>query len=265
MNPQKKPYLRLPFFVLLSVVIGLGTYSYFVAKNTDTLWEGISSATGRYPVVASLVKVDNTLLAVPSWNMFNTQQPWLYVSKQKLLTTGYTPHKLVSVGVPHGDKDQVYQVSSQTAPSLRAMFKRAEEDGIRLMLSSAYRSAVEQKKLYDLYMTTRGQAYTVSYVAQPGQSEHQTGLAVDISTASKDCEKDSDLCSLDRDTVEWLAQNAPKFGFIQRYPSGKQSVTGMTNEEWHYRYVGVKLAVALTEADLTFDEFVQKTAPGYAK
>lgn len=265
MRVEKLKRSRLLFFVLLILVTALGAYAYFLTNQTNLLWDDISSTTGRTPTVASVVKIDDKLVVVPSWEMFQAQQPWLYVSKQKLLKEDSTPSKLIAVGVPHGDKDQVFQLSHQAVPFLQSMFKEAEGDGIKLMLSSAFRSADDQKKLYDLYMTTRGQAYTIAYVAKPGQSEHQTGLAVDIASASSECEKDSDLCSLDRATVEWLAQNAPKFGYIQRYPSGKQSVTGMTNEEWHYRFVGVGLAIALTEADLTFDEFVQQTAPGYAR
>ncbi|OYW42367.1 hypothetical protein B7Z28_01580 [Candidatus Saccharibacteria bacterium 32-45-3] len=127
------------------------------------------------------------------------------------------------------------------------------------MIASAYRSSADQKELYDLYMTTRGQAFTQQHVAEPGSSEHQTGMSIDVSTLTNTCLSDSDTCTLQPQDILWVEENAPRYGFIQRYPSGKQSITGINGEQWHYRYVGVALAQFLTKHKLTLDEFVEQT------
>jgi D-alanyl-D-alanine carboxypeptidase len=133
------------------------------------------------------------------------------------------------------------------------------------MFSSTYRSALDQRVIYDTFQSLYGKEYVHDYVAVPGASEHQTGLAVDIATASRDCSVDANACSLDADAMAWLRAHAADYGFIERYPSGKQSITGVAGEHWHYRYVGVPLAKALDGAHMTLDEFVQQTAPGYAR
>lgn len=89
-------------------------------------------------------------------------------------------------------------------------------------------------------------------VAQPGQSEHQTGLAVDIVPSSRDCYIQE--CFKDMPEGIWLAENAQKFGFILRYPSGKEGLTGYGFEPWHFRFVGIDLATALYESGLTLEE-----------
>ena len=113
------------------------------------------------------------------------------------------------------------------------MAEAASQDGFRLYSVSAYRSYQTQKRLYQTYVATDGQELAESYSARPGYSEHQTGLSVDINTA--------DFYSnfQNTDTYRWLRENSWKYGFILRYPEGKERITGYQFEPWHYRYVGV--------------------------
>ena len=214
------------------------------------------------PTIAATASIGDDSLAVPDWTLFTPGHVWSLVSKDKSLSPSYTP-ELVDAPVPH--TKGVIRIATSIEKPLQSLFTAAEDDGVLLMLSSAYRSSDDQQAIYDAYLHLHGQSYVDSYVAKPGQSEHQTGLAVDIASKTNECSSSADKCSLDYAAIVWLRQNAPRFGFIQRYPSGKQSITGVAGEAWHYRYVGTELGRLLDKNNLTFDEFVQQIAPGYAR
>lgn len=207
-------------------------------------------------------RIGNETLHIPNWGYFSNGHIWSLVSKHRSLPDSFTP-QLADAPIAHTAGD--IKVASTLVPYLVALTKAAAEDGVDLMLSSAYRSAGEQKDVYDSYLRQYGQSYVNSYVALPGTSEHQTGLAVDLATASNECKRSANNCSLDYASIVWLSQNAEKFGFIQRYPTGKQSITGISSEAWHYRFVGIQLARVLSDNNMTLDEFVQQVAPGYSK
>jgi len=207
-------------------------------------------------------EVGNQKVIVPSWSLFASGKLWSLVSSDHTLSLSYTPD-LAEVTVTH--VPDATQVSKTIITPLDSMVKRASSDGISLMLSSAYRSSDDQQAIYNSLLNMYGRQYVHEYVAEPGASEHQTGLAVDIATISHGCTIDANACSLDASGIAWLRAHAADYGFIERYPSGKQSITGVAGEHWHYRYVGVPLAKALTAANMTLDEFVQQVAPGYAR
>ena len=89
----------------------------------------------------------------------------------------------------------------------------------------------------------------MEWVALPGTSEHQLGLAVDINADTSKCSRD--------DVYNWLLENSYKYGFIQRYPSGKTSITRVANEPWHYRYVGKEAAEEIHQSGLCLEEYVE--------
>ncbi len=254
------------FFIcsLLIVTVVFGVYVYTDLRSADASYTHALSNLSNEKHIVMQTEIEGTKLNIPSYSYFKKAQLWTYINKDSPLSESSTPN-LIPVPVMHAEPTESMQIDQLIKTSLEKLVESAKKDGIQLMVSSAYRSAADQQQLYDLYMTTKGQAYTISHVAAPGTSEHQTGRAVDLSTQSQPCVTDSDKCELDFSTIAWLAKNAPKFGFIQRYPMGKQSITGFANEEWHYRYVGIPLAKALSSANMTFDEFVQQVAPGIAK
>lgn len=118
---------------------------------------------------------------------------------------------------------------------------------------SGYRSYNYQENLYlsDLY--NYGQEYVDKYTAKPGHSEHQTGLAFDIGGESR-CW--ADPCFDDTEEAKWLAENAHRFGFILRYPMGKEDITGYGYESWHFRYVGEEHARKIYEGGLSLEEYL---------
>ncbi len=129
------------------------------------------------------------------------------------------------------------------------MVDDAKLEDIKLFNVSAYRSFNTQNTLYTNYVKRDGVDGADRYSARPGHSEHQTGLASDINTASsKDHFENTKEYS-------WLIANSYKYGFILRYPENKEYLTGYKFEPWHYRYVGVDAATYIHEHDITYDEY----------
>lgn len=136
--------------------------------------------------------------------------------------------------------------------ALQAMFADAKLEGLSLFVRSGFRSYSTQKSLYNKYVKRDGVAAADRYSARPGHSEHQTGLAFDINKA------DSSFAGSPEAT--WLAANCHKYGFIIRYPAGKEAVTGYIYEPWHVRYLGVETATAVFESGLCLEEYLGITS-----
>ena len=138
-------------------------------------------------------------------------------------------------------------VDSEAYNSLLLMFAAAAEDGYSLWLLSGYRSYEDQDRIYNNYVARDGQAEADRYSARPGHSEHQSGLAFDLNS----------LYQSFGETEEgiWLAENCHRFGFIIRYPSEKESITGYMYEPWHVRYIGVEMAQKVKDSGLCLEEY----------
>lgn len=138
-------------------------------------------------------------------------------------------------------------INPEAKQALDEMFAAAAGDGLTMRVVSGFRSYTTQKNLYNKYVRRDGVAKADTYSARPGFSEHQTGLAFDINKAN-----DSFVGTPE---ALWLAANAYKYGFILRYPEGKESITGYQFEPWHYRYVGKERALKIYESGLTVEEY----------
>ena len=130
------------------------------------------------------------------------------------------------------------------------MFNAAKESGLKIIANSSYRSYADQEKLYNDSVDNEGKDYADTYAARPGYSEHQTGLAIDIYVKGYD--KTNFAQSPE---AKWLVTNAYLYGFILRYPEGKEYLTGYSYEPWHYRYLGEALAKKVYDSGLTYDEY----------
>ena len=135
------------------------------------------------------------------------------------------------------------------------MQKCAQECGFELPIVSSFRSYNYQKKVYDEYVKEFGMSKTNTFSAKPGHSEHQTGLALDIGEDNDDYIKNPES--------KWLRNNAHKFGFIIRYPKGKEWITGYKYEPWHIRYVGVKHATKIYNKKITLEELIDMKASSF--
>lgn len=139
-------------------------------------------------------------------------------------------------------------LTSECAEHFEDLRHAAADDDIIIYLSSGFRSYETQRQLYNGYVNTYGQAVAETFSARPGYSEHQTGLAIDCNIVN-----DSFIGTPE---AEWLEEHCHEYGFIIRYPKGKESVTGYKYEPWHIRYVGEYLAEQLHNSGLTLEEYL---------
>ena len=261
-QPKKAPVLRLRFLIVILILVTL--YALQMLNDAGKRHEQIAAMTVAQPSVLKKVQLGDKTVSIPSYALFETGNVWALVSRERTLQEE-ADYRLVDIQVAHGDADQPMRIASVISEPLQRLVNAAEADGESLMISSAYRSLDEQRRIRDSFVKKQGEAMAELYVLPVGASEHHTGLAVDFSSTSDDCAEDSDTCSLGQSSAAGLEKNASRFGFILRYPQGKQPITGVGYEPWHYRYVGRPMAEAMAATDLTFEEVIQQIAPGYAK
>ncbi len=174
---------------------------------------------------------------------------WVVVNKRRPLPDGYVPKGITSSGL-----------RAEASSALQLLRADSAKRGIPLSILSAYRSQATQTSTYNAYVAKDGVAKADTYSARPRHSEHQTGLAVDVGSGS--CNLES--CFGTTPAGQWLASNAHQYGFILRYPAGKESITGYQYEPWHLRYVGKDLAQELYTKSQTLEEFFGlPAAPSY--
>ena len=150
------------------------------------------------------------------------------------------------------------RVDRRILPDLQHMFDDMRQEGLDPVVGQGYRTNQEQEKLLSRkilefqmkgHSRRRAEELAREWVADPGTSEHELGIAVDINSVSGVHEYD---------IYAWLSENAHSYGFILRYPQGKQEITGIAYEPWHYRYVGTDAAEEIYDADITLEEYLAR-------
>lgn len=183
-------------------------------------------------------------------------QYFVLINRDNRLDKSYVPSNLKKSEAKFLEYVQDNNLESATSAAAKKMFDAAAQDGISLIGVSGYRSYSLQKKLYEARVREKGEEKTRAYTAEPGASEHQSGLAIDI------------LCNeyqtLDEgfentDAFTWLTENCYKYGFILRYLKGKEDITGYNYEPWHFRYIGnEEIAEDIMNRGLTFEEYINE-------
>jgi D-alanyl-D-alanine carboxypeptidase len=183
------------------------------------------------------------------------------VNKTYKLPDNYKPDDLVEPNIPFIFKEQSEKrlMRKEAAGALEKLVAAAKKDGIYLAGVSGYRSQSTQKSLFDNYAKKDGEAAALLYSAPPGHSEHQTGLAMDVSGSDGKCAASD--CFAGTKEAKWLADHADEHGFIIRFPKGKEAITGYQYEPWHLRYVGTKIAKDIADSGLTLEEYIEKGVP----
>lgn len=186
----------------------------------------------------------------------NPDSTMVLVNKFFKLPDHYQPKQLVSADVPfiNGRGSEKTEMRRVAAVALKKMFDAAKRDHVMLAGVSAYRSYKTQTRLFDYYAGIDGEKRALTYSALPGTSEHETGLAIDVSGISG-----ADAATPAFNTTSeaaWLARHARDYGYIIRYPKGKEHVTGYEYESWHLRYVGVKAARTIADRGITLEEYL---------
>ena len=188
----------------------------------------------------------------------NSTSTLVLVNKKRELDPGYVPSDLVKAPVPFsfsGDSPK-QEMRKVAADALGKLFAGAEQDGIELKAVSGYRSYASQKSIFNAYAKTHGEEEANTFSAHPGQSEHQTGLAMDVSSASVHYGLEESY----GETKEgkWLKAHAADYGFIIRFEQGKEKETGYMYEPWHVRYVGVYVAKDIMKLGLTLEAYLAR-------
>jgi len=179
-----------------------------------------------------------------------TDKPYILVNKCYYLSKNYIPDNLINV--TEYDIDYIVRegediyLKKEVLDNYVLMYNAAKKEDIALMIFSGYRSYQKQIKLYYF---TYNQDDTIS--ARPGFSEHQTGYAIDISCSEVGL---TELFEHSQ-SYKWLIKNCHKYGFILRFPRGKEKMTGYSFEPWHFRYVG-KIAEKIHSDDITLEEYI---------
>lgn len=178
------------------------------------------------------------------------------MNKEFYLPADYAPNDLVrpNVAFSFGDEDvEKSYLRREAAEALENMFAAAKEEGVILYAVSGYRSYDRQKAVLAAEINRVGKEKAEQAVAIPGTSEHQSGLAMDISSESEGYLLTENF-GLQAEGI-WLRENAHRFGFILRYPKEKEDITQYQYEPWHFRYVGEDAAKIIYEKDWTLEEF----------
>ncbi|WP_044896282.1 M15 family metallopeptidase [Bacillus alveayuensis] len=189
----------------------------------------------------------------------NPDNVLVLVNKEFTLPSDYIPNDLTIPNVPFsfGDLDLPKRyMRKEAAKALEQLFAAASKNGINLYGVSAYRPYEHQQSLFNQEVSKKGKEEAALAVAEAGHSEHQTGLSIDVTSESVQFQ----ITEKFGETAEgkWLAEHAHEFGFIIRYPKGKEQITKYQYEPWHIRYVGKKAAKVIYENEITFEEYFEK-------
>ena len=216
-----------------------------VQSESSKVYSGTSSSSSQNPASGEW---DDTI------TIGSTHTDWnLRLVNTKHTLTAEDEPEIVDI-VSNGT---TYKIDKRILAPYTAMIAAAKEDGIKLTICSGFRFYSTQQRLYDKKVKqyldkgkTQEEAEIIAatIVARPGTSEHQTGLAIDFNPCSAAFDNSKEY--------QWLSKNAAKFGFVQRYRSEKSEITGIINESWHFRFVGVEHAAYMNEHNLCLEEYI---------
>ena len=174
------------------------------------------------------------------------------VKKGFYLPEDYEP-ELVDPEIPVAPDCQNPKMTKETSDALTKMYKAAKQEGLELVVNSAYRSYQTQVETMADFVARYNTQYANEYVAQPGASEHQTGLGVDLTSQS--VVEGKRITFGDTEEYRWVIKNCARFGFIIRFEDGTDGITGIAHEPWHLRYVGEGVAKEIQKNGWTFEEY----------
>ncbi len=187
----------------------------------------------------------------------------ILVNKENPIDKNFKVNNLVSVGKNYSGENDCYTdedilLEEEAALALKEMLDAANkvDSNITVIPDSGYRSYEYQVRVLNYYIEKEGEEKARHRVAIPGTSEHHTGLAIDV--AIFDNGKYLDDVTGNEGPIKFLHENCYKYGFILRYPKGKEDITGVMNEPWHFRYVGKDLAEEIMLNNLTLEEWHER-------
>lgn len=199
---------------------------------------------------------DSHAASLPAEPIGEVTDDWLLlVNKTHPLAADYAPTDLVRITYLVGDHaESMRYMRKEAAEHFELMAGSAEAAGHEIGIRTAYRSYAQQRDIFNSYAARDGEEAANKYSARPGQSEHQTGLCADVTSPSVNYQMTTKYG--DAPEGKWLAENAHQFGFIIRFPLGKEHITGYQYEPWHVRYVGIEAATDIAAQGITLEEYL---------
>ena len=225
------------------------TVSYAKIKNYDR-YLAYSDETGEdEETVVLAVNLDMDKENYKDPIKIKKYDKYVLVNKHRQLDKKYRPD-LIKIKSKYASDNKQKAVKEAVTAFIK-MYKAAKKAGYDIVINSSYRSYSEQEEICDTYRKLYGDVYIEKYVAKPGFSEHQTGLCFDVGSRKQK------VFALSKE-YKWMQDNAYKYGFIQRFPKGYEDITGFRAEQWHYRYIGKKIAKYIHDNKITYDEYYMK-------
>ena len=236
---QIEPFMKVKGFVFADIDQYMKVYKESQNYNYAVLIT-------TYPFIISENKVDQ------SYTIQNPDDILTLVKKGFYLPEDYEP-ELVDPEIPVAPDCQNPKMTKETSDALTKMYKAAKQEGLELVVNSAYRSYQTQVETMADFVARYNTQYANEYVAQPGASEHQTGLGVDLTSQS--VVEGKRITFGDTEEYRWVIKNCARFGFIIRFEDGTDGITGIAHEPWHLRYVGEDVAKEIQKNGWTFEEY----------
>ena len=231
------------------------TQKYYLEKNFDKYIEYKTyHEDTSYEDTIAIVNVHANVGWYNETYPTNIEDDYLVlVNKFYYLPDDYERDDIESISLQYSYDNN--KASSIVIENFKIMKQDIENElGVHLMVNSSYRPYKDQEEIYNEYKK-KSLKYADSYAARPGHSEHQTGLSIDLTSLEHPYINDSENSFDKSEEYEWLKNNCHKYGFILRYPEGKDYLTGYNTESWHFRYVGEKVATQIFQEGITFDEY----------
>lgn len=232
---------------VLIVCIAVGVFYVFNREDPNKITAVGNTAS---PVVPA---VETASASLPAECTDVNSFQYIVNKKVGVISQDYVPADLVDPENVESTSG-VITVRQETATKLEEMVKAAKDGGVTLLVSTAYRSYADQELVYSSF-SSLGEASASMVCEKAGYSEHQLGLGVDFTDNAET--PNQTVSFAETDAGKWLYEHAHEYGFILRYPEGKESITGYNYMPWHYRYVGTDVANAIysTAPDCTMEEY----------
>lgn len=243
-------------FMLQTTTVSESTQQEITEQNTEDVLANEQPKEESTEEPEQAVPIEEPATETQQWPVLLTNE-----QANSITVVVNKKHKLPSSYVPQLTTVNGGQVRPEIAQSLQNMMNAAQNAGTPAVIISSYRSYQTQASTYQYWVDLQGQAEADRSSARPGHSEHQTGLTIDFGNPDGSCRLLA--CFGDGAAGKWLASNAHKYGFIIRYPQGKESLTGYIYEPWHLRYVGEDIATSLYNSGQTLDQYFNIPAGDY--
>lgn len=172
----------------------------------------------------------------------------MLVNKYFQLDKDYTPKDIIKASGVYAYANN--SLSEEAYMAFKKLNKAATDSGYTILINSSYRDFKSQDDIWTKRKDYYGEDFADKYAARAGHSEHQTAYAIDVADFYDVNDKFGDT-----EAFIWMRDNSHKYGFILRYPKGKENITGYSYEPWHYRYVGIDVASVIYNENITFDEY----------